>query len=103
VLVSVFAPGYSNLISRACFCVPVGLGAVPVHSDVVTHKEELEMLNSKASLVSTPYGLNMRMGYFLLQNFFIQAAQEMREITSNNFHLVEDEFGEECLKYVPNL
>jgi hypothetical protein len=27
----------------------------------------------------------------------------MREVTSNNLQLVEDEFGEECLRYVPNL
>lgn len=70
---------------------------------VVTHKEELEMLNIKALSVSTPSGLNMRMGYFLSWNFFFQAAQEMREATSNNFQLIEDKFGEECLRYVPNL
>jgi hypothetical protein len=102
-LLSVIVLGYSNLIARACFCVPVGLGAVPVHSDVVTHKEEEEMLNSNTSSVLTPSGLNMRMGYFLSRNFFVRAAQEMREVTSNNFQLVEDEFGEECLRYVPNL
>jgi hypothetical protein len=95
--------GCSNLIVLVFLFLPVGLGAIPVHSDVVNHREEQEMLANKAVCVSTLSGLNMRMGYFLSRNFFVRGAQEMREVSSNNFQLVEDEFGEECLRSVPIL
>jgi hypothetical protein len=62
-----------------------GLGAVPIRSNVISHKEEAAMLDSDAASVNTPQGLNMRMGYFLSRNFFVWAAQEMREVNSNNF------------------
>jgi hypothetical protein len=99
----VFDYGCSNLNMLVFLFVPVGLGAVLVHSDMMSHREEHEMLANKAACVSTLSGLNMKMGYFLSQNFFVGGAQQMREVTSNNFQLVEDEFGEECLRYVPIL
>jgi hypothetical protein len=80
------------LLCNYCFVpvLSVELGIVPVRSDVVSHKEEAAMLASDAASVNTPQGLNMRMGYFLSHNFFVQAAQEMREVNNNNFQIVED-------------
>jgi hypothetical protein len=37
------------------------------------------------------------MEYFLSKNFFVQAAQKMKEVNSNQFQLVCDEYGEERL------
>jgi hypothetical protein len=56
----------------------LGLGAVPVHSDIVTHQEEVEMLALNVASINTPSRLNMRFGYSLFRNFFVKAAHEMR-------------------------
>jgi hypothetical protein len=56
------------------------------------------MLASKAAFVDTPAGLNMRFGYFCSRNFFVRPAQEMCQVNNNNFKLVVDEFGDECLR-----
>jgi hypothetical protein len=89
------------LLCNFCFVLVMsaGLGAVHVRSDVVSHKEEVAMLASDIVYVNTPHGLNMCMGYFLSRNFFIRAAQEMRKVNNNNFQIMEDEFGDECLRY----
>jgi hypothetical protein len=76
----------------------VGIGVAPLKSDVITHAEEAAMLASEAASLDTPQGLNQRMGYFATRNFFIRASQEIREVNSNQFQLVIDEFGEECLR-----
>jgi hypothetical protein len=75
----------------------LGVGAAPVQSDVVYVPEENEMLNSPAASIDTPWGLNQQMGYFFTRNFFVRAAQEMREVDNNQLHLLMDEFGEDFL------
>jgi hypothetical protein len=40
------------------------------------------------------------LGLGAIQNFFMRAAQEMRAVTHNQFQLITDEFGDECLRYI---
>jgi hypothetical protein len=51
------------------------------------------MLTLNAASMNTSARLNMRFGYFMSKNFFARAKQELRQVNSNNFKLVFDDFG----------
>jgi hypothetical protein len=58
---------------------------VLLQSDVFSHQEEAKVLASDTTSIKIPYGLNNCMEYFLSQNFFVRATQEIRELNNNNF------------------
>jgi hypothetical protein len=76
-----------------------GLGLVVKKSDVLTLKEEQQVLVSNRASISTVRSLNSRMGYFLCRNFFIRGQNELRSTIANQFQIHINQNGEEFLRY----
>jgi hypothetical protein len=70
-----------------------GFGKEVKKSDVVTLSEEATMLESPVASLHIASGLNARMGWYCRKIFIVRGGQELRDLNSNQFELVTDEFG----------
>ena len=75
-----------------------GVGLTMKKSDVLTRKEEREMLDSDGASLHHPRGLNNRFVYFCCRNFFIRGQNELRETSAHQFELHENDDNEQYLR-----
>jgi hypothetical protein len=69
-----------------------------IRSNVVTYKEEEEMLASTAASINKLVGLNMRFDYIFVKEFLCSGGTRDAAGQQQQFWLIYDEFGEECLR-----
>jgi hypothetical protein len=89
---------FRHCLYICCVTVAAGLGREVRKSDIVTIREETDMLASPAASPLIPNGLNARFAWYCTSRFFYQGAFELRNIDSMQFQLVLDEYNEECLR-----
>lgn len=70
-----------------------GVGLTVKKFDVLTRKEEREILDSDGASLHNPRGLNNRFVYFCSRNFFIRSQNELRETSAHQFKLHENDDG----------
>jgi hypothetical protein len=80
------------------FTTTTRLGREVRKSDIVTVREEIEMLASPEASPLMPNGLNARFAWYCTSHFFSRVAFELSNIDSTQFQLVLDDFNEECLR-----
>jgi hypothetical protein len=75
-----------------------GLGSVVKKSDLITHEEEILLLEYDGCTLTNGRGCNNRMFYFLCRNMFIRGQNELRATNANQFSLHSNSRGEEFLR-----
>ncbi|KAL3685311.1 hypothetical protein R1sor_003333 [Riccia sorocarpa] len=91
-------PHYAKVIA-ACNeaverSVRAGLDREVKKSSVLSLEEEKLILDQKICQIDTPTGLNYRMGFFCLRNFFIRGQKELRNVNIEDFQIVNLPIGQ---------